>query len=57
MTKYNTWYADRLLILKWTVWNGHNGEQNSCIEEIEKMTFGLYNNINIKIFKTACIKI
>ena len=41
MTKYNTWYADRLLILKWIVWNRHNGEQNSCIEEIEKMTFGV----------------
>lgn len=45
MAIYNIWYADRLLILKWTVWNRKNGEQNSCIEEIEEMTFGVYNNI------------
>lgn len=43
--KYNIWYADRLLILKWTVWNRHNGEHNSCIEEIEKKFWGIYNNI------------
>lgn len=45
MAKYNIWYADGHLILKWIVWNRHNDEQNSCIEEIEKMTFGVYNNI------------
>lgn len=45
MTKYNIWCADGLLILKWTVWNRYNGEQNSCIEEIEKKFWGIYNNI------------
>ncbi len=44
--KYNIWYADRLVILKWTVWNRHNGERDSCRESSKDSV--LLSKINLR---------